>query len=721
MTNYFKQKQENNESLSVSLLDGLIHYNQHLPKNPCLEDDLALMLEKRELFPDVSGSVTDENMQEIVDDIDNHLISPDDITIPESFKIKYRQQLNLPQLTACATTDRPLLVIAGAGSGKTRVITFKVAFLIEQGINPQNIVLLTFTKKAADEMLARVQSLLADTSAGNVLGGTFHGFANHALRRFGSLIGVSSNFSIADKKDSEDILDLLKTELDIHGGKKKSAFPGKEKIHDIISKARNLEKPLDIVIQKYFIEAIPHIESIKILSTAYQQFKKRSNTLDFDDLMIELRDHLRDNTIFRQHLQHEIKHVLIDEYQDTNIPQREIVELLAGHNGCVTVVGDDSQSIYSFRGANFQNILRFSKSFPGCGVVKIMENFRSTQSVLDFANDLIAHAKIGFRKRLFTHLNSGNKPVLKRFADQFDEAEYIANKILEIRDNDLGYNNFAVLTRASWHSNHIQAELTRRNIPFVVVGGVKFAERRHIKDILAFVRIILNPLNAIAWHRILKLLEGVGKVRAKEILSSILKNGGRINFTEFSDRKYYSQLKELETLLNKCIDNKMSVIQLVEEIFEFYTPILKQVEDNFLTRLKDLETLAAISGKYDDPARFVTEFTLDPPSNRFQDETNPLQDTDDKPLIVSTIHSAKGLEWHTVFVPHALDGLIPAVKNIQNLEEVEEERRVFYVAVSRAKKNLFITMPAVINSYDGIFTHPSRFLYDVDKQHYVIE
>ncbi len=717
------------ENYSDSFLDDIISGLTFPSLNQTQDDipgvNLKAELEEDGIFPVIKiGDEQQEKIRElqaISASIEKKIISADNLSLPKGLKVYYAQELNPQQLAAVVTTDRPLLVIAGAGSGKTRVITYKVSYLIEQGVSPNEILLLTFTKKAAEEMLGRVQGLLADKSIKNVIGGTFHSFANNVLRRYGALIGIASNFSIIDTKDSEDIIDLLKTELKLPANKKGSPFPRKSKVQDIISKAKNLERSVAEIIEKYFEENTDHISAINTIHRAYERYKKVSNLMDYDDLMIVLRDSLRDNEYFRQKLQSTIKHILVDEYQDTNNAQREIVEHLAGDNGRVTVVGDDCQSIYAFRGANFENILRFPQNFPNCGVVKIEENYRSEQGILDFINDVISHAQIGFQKRLFTRRHTGKKPTIKRFADGQDEAEYIVDKLLEIRNNEMDYSDFAVLTRASWHSNFVQIELTKRQIPYIVVGGIKFSEKRHIKDIIAFIKIILNPLDAVSWHRVLQLIEGVGKIRAKEIVDAIHKNSGKIDFSSFSVRKYYNDLQQLEGFLNKCINSSMPIPQMVQEIIDFYAPILKQVEDDYQVRMKDLEVLAVIAGKYGDMERFVTEFTLDPPSNRYQDRTTPMTEPDERPVIVSTIHSAKGLEWHTVFLPYALDGLMPSVKNISNVEELEEERRIFYVASSRAKVNLFITMPGYIPTYDGVLTKPSRFIYDVDKDHYVAE
>ncbi|MBE0662574.1 MAG: ATP-dependent helicase [Bacteroidales bacterium] len=676
----------------------------------------------RFIEPELSDECLDKiiELKAIAEGIGEKIIEHAPFTEKPEFKIKYQKELNHQQLTAVTTTDRPMLVIAGAGSGKTRVITYKVAYLIENGVPPSEILLLTFTRKAADEMLGRVESLLTETAVGNVLGGTFHRFANYALRRWAYLIGIPNNFTIIDTEDTADIIDLVKKELGITGMKDGPAFPRKGKIQKIISRARNLERSVKDVITEFFDENLDYVEEIEILDQAQQKYKAMSNLLDYDDLMLVLRDKLRDNEEFRSRIQQSIKYVLVDEYQDTNNAQREIVELLAGENGKVTVVGDDSQSIYGFRGANFENILRFPQSFPSCGIVMMEQNYRSDQGILNFCNDVISNARLGFKKKLFAERDTGKKPIVRRFADGQDEAEFIVDTMLELRENELDYEDFAVLTRASWHSNYVQAELQKRGIPYIVVGGIKFSERRHVKDLMAMIKITENSLDALSWHRILKLIEGIGEFKAREIVDQIHQNKGVIELSRFSKRMYYPELERLQATLNQVIEGNFTVSRTVEIMINYYKPILKQIEDDYASRNKDLDIFAIIAGKYDDMRKFLTDFALDPPSNRYQDENTPMTEPDEKPMVISTIHSAKGLEWHTVFLPFALDGLIPSIKALETIEKLEEERRLFYVACSRAMENLYITMPAYVPVYGAVFTLPTRFLYDVEESHYEV-
>ena len=378
-----------------------------------LDDELSEVENFEQIEIDKETDNKIKELKKITDGIENRIIPINKSKSKKVFKIDYENELNPQQLAAVTALDFPLLVIAGAGSGKTRVITYKVSYLIENGLNPSEILLLTFTRKAAKEMLERVQKLLGDKSISGVLGGTFHGFSNNILRKYGNLIGIPNNFTIIDIEDTKDIIDLLKTELNFSGRKSGHPFPNKNKIQSIISKSKNLESSISTIINKFFNEDKKFIKEIELINQAFSAYKKASNLLDYDDLMAVLRDKLKENNIFRKKLQDSIKYILVDEYQDINNTQREIVEYIAGEKGKLTVVGDDTQSIYAFRGANFENILRFPQSYPDCKVVKIEENYRSEQGILNFTNEIIDNAKIGFKKKLYSKRHTGRKPIIK--------------------------------------------------------------------------------------------------------------------------------------------------------------------------------------------------------------------------------------------------------------------------------------------------------------------
>lgn len=661
-------------------------------------------------------------LKELAKNIENKIIKEPNYDATKNYKIDYANELNNEQLIAVTTTDIPLLVIAGAGSGKTRVITYKVCYLIENGVNPNSILLLTFTKKAAQEMLDRVNKLLKNKIGGNVLGGTFHSFANYILRRYSKVIGIKDNFTIIDTTDSADIFSLLKSELKINKKIDGKPFPDKKELQEITTKARNIETSINNVIDKFFYKYIDYTDEIITLIKYYEKYKKTFNLLDYDDLIIILRDNLRDNAGFLKAVQNEIEYVLVDEYQDTNTIQRDIADLIASKNEKITVVGDDAQSIYTFRGADYENILRFPQFHPNCGVVKLECNYRSNQNILYFINSIISNAQIGYKKNLYTNMQSSQKPIFKKFANERDEAKFIVDKILEIKGDILNYNDFAILTRAAWHSNVIQTELMARGIPFDVIGGIKFAERAHVKDIIAFLRIIINHIDAISWHRILQLIDGIGNVRATEIITSINKKNGIIEFSEFQNRKYYDELNRLENMYNKIINNdNIKIDEIFNLIYDFYIPLFKKNYGNYDEREQDLEVLRIITSNYESIEKFLDDFTLEPPNNKFHNGVFPGSKNNKDTVKVSTIHSAKGLEWNTVFIPHAIDGLFPSEKSLSTLEDLEEERRVFYVACSRAKENLFITIPIYIESHGGYTNKPSRFIYEIDPKFYLIE
>ncbi len=659
-----------------------------------------------------------DELKSIISSIENRPAAPSEITLARQFKIDYRRELNPAQLEAVTTVDGPVLVIAGAGSGKTRVIVHRVAFMLENGIDPEDILLLTFTRKAAGEMLGRVQKLLNDNSAQKVFGGTFHAFSNYILRKYSNLLNIPVNFTIIDEEDSADTIDLIRSELKIE--KKEKAFPRKNRIQEIISSARNRNLPVREVIENEFTGLKGVIDQIELINQGYEKYKKICKIFDYDDLMDVLRDSLRDNRDFRRRLHDKYRFIMVDEYQDTNIVQKEIVELLSEDSRNVLVVGDDSQSIYSFRGANYENILRFPQKYPDCKVVKIEENYRSNQKILDFTNDIILNSKIGYKKRLYSKIVNEALPVVRKLYDQEAEAEFVVDKILEYREQGIALNQVAVLVRAFWHARYIEVELNKRNIPYIAVGGLKFNERKHVKDVISYLRIILNPYDAVAWHRVLKYLPGVGLVTAKRIIEKIISGKG-MNIDEFEKSKFAEGLKSLTGMIERARESKTTISRKIEIIREYYGPLLQAREYDYQVRLLDISVLIDLASKFDSLEKFLTDFALDPPSRNFGTRSVPLIDEgEDPPLTVSTIHSAKGLEWYSVIIPHALDGLIPSVRALNNIEEIEEERRLFYVACSRAKQDLLITMPSYVVNYNAFLSYPSRFLVEIgrEKFHY---
>lgn len=638
---------------------------------------------------------------------------------PEALSLDYAEALNPQQLAAATCTQGPLLALAGAGTGKTRTLVHRLSYLLDQGIKPERILLLTFTRRSALEMLERAQLLNPQRGAHKVMGGTFHSFCAYLLRRLAPLVNLSPQFTIIDTVDSADVLDLIVQELKLRG--KDRAFPRKNKIQDIISRARNAQKSLEVVLAEQYPDLLEnHLQPLQLIAKTYSAYKRGNHMMDYDDLIEFTRDQLRDTPAFARKARSLFDYIMVDEYQDTNLIQKDLADYLAAEHRNIMVVGDDAQSIYGFRGANYENILRFPQTWPDCHVVRLEENYRSTQPLLDFTNNVLSHNTLGFPKRLFSSQKTGTQPHIEKVYSIEDEAVYIAEAIVKASEKT-PFHEMAVLYRSGFHSNFLQAELIKRNVPFVVYGGIRFTERRHIKDLVAYLRLILNPLDAIAWHRLLQLLPGIGRVTARRIIGQIREEGGQLVPDAFGRKKFVPALQELaDALLRaRALDAPAAQLQTLKD---HYQPLLKGVESDWLQRLPDLDILLRLADKYEKLERFLTDFALDPPNQQFKDSTTPLiEQPDEKPLVLSTIHSAKGLEWKNVFVMHLLDGLFPSNRSLKDTEQIEEERRLFYVAASRAKDKLFLSLPAYYASYNDFFTQPSRFLGELDPESYDFE
>ncbi len=702
--------------------DPDVHDRDYRPKINYANEDLATAIQntsdKLDITPEENIRI--KELQTLSAQVEDKVMSDVCDIDQDGLVIDYQSDLNPRQLSAIVNTEGPLLVIAGAGSGKTRVITYKVAYLIERGVPAHQILLMTFTRKAAKEMLDRVDQLLQGNYKTNVQGGTFHAYANKTLRKYGSLASIPPNFSIIDLKDAEDIIDLVKTENDIKSHIEGRQFPKKSKVRSIISTAKSHEISIEESVRTYYENCIDFIPAIDTISRGVEEYKTEAHLLDYDDLLLEFRNALKMSPKFKEAVQKSFGYILVDEFQDTNSVQSDIVDLLADQTKNVTVVGDDTQSIYAFRGANFENILRFPQTHKDCKVVKLEENYRSQQGILDFTNDIVDSTLFGFKKKLFSPRKNIGKPMVCRLSNDSNEAAYVVNKIEEGLDNGLSYADFAILTRAICHSNTIQFELTRRGIPFIVVGGIKFSERRHIKDAMAFLKIVLNPLDAISWHRILRLIEGVGKVRASEIVEVIQSQGGKFDASNFKNRKYYDELATLHNLILESRTPDSSPYGVLKESMEFYMEYIPDEED-VESRMEDIRLLKELASEYDDLETFVSDFSLDPPSSKYQDGANPVLNEQTEVVTISTIHSSKGLEWHTVFVVRCIDGMLPSYRSLDSVSEVEEERRLFYVACSRAKNRLFITLPHSVTTFTAWFQDPSRFLKPITIDHYEID
>lgn len=716
-----KLEEEIKEVITESIKN--IVFNSNIVQNEVSNKNNEIPLKNEYDIPKISKSTKNkiEYLNTIIDNIEK-IQNDNKVTTffeNKNYKINYEKELNERQLEAVQTIENPLLIIAGAGTGKTKTLSYRVAYMLENSINPENILLLTFTRKAAKEMIDRTKMLLQLNNI-NIQGGTFHSFANIVLRKYYKLLGIQPNFTIIDTIDSEDIIDLIKRDLDLKTIKDKGNIR-KSTIHKIISKSRNLQTTIKKVIKKEYLGYEDFADDINIIYEHYIEYNKKHFIYDYDDLLIALRDSLKTNKEFKEILQNKYKYIMVDEFQDTNIIQKEIVDLLSDKYKNIMVVGDDSQSIYSFRGANYENILRFPETYPDCKIIKLEKNYRSRQDILNFSNNIINNFTIGYKKELYSDNKSEAIVDVKRFFDQEKEAEWIAGKIVELHNQNISLNNIAVLYRAGFHSNFLQVALTSKMINFVVYGGIKFSERKHIKDIMAYLKIILNPLDIVSWNRILNRIEGIGNVTARKVVNEIEKNNGIINFDSFKSKKYFSELIKLGDTIKNNTDDNISVVKKIENLKLYYEPIIKDMEDDYKDRLLDIDVLITLAVEYNNNLeKFISDFALDPPSNQIQQESKPLiGQLENEALTLSTVHSAKGLEWEYVFVIHMLDGLFPAERALENIETLDEERRLFYVACTRAKSKLYITMPSVISQYNySIFDKPSRFISEINNKYY---
>ncbi len=650
-------------------------------------------------------------------------VSPDEpVSKPKleqvNFKIDYKNILNPAQYEAVITTEGPVLVIAGAGTGKTQTLVYRVARLVEMGVNPQSILLLTFTRKAAQEMLRRAAALI-DSRCEKVSGGTFHSFANLILRKFANKIGYPSNFTILDQSDAEDVINLIRTNLGYDRQKKR--FPKKQTLYDIISLSINKQCKIEEVVALQYPQFLDFIDDINLIQKEYEKFKKKNALLDYDDLLIKLKELLEKDEEFRQYIHRNYKYIMVDEYQDTNKLQAEIVKLLSGASRNIMVVGDDSQSIYSFRGANFKNIIDFPKDFPDAKIITIEENYRSTQAILNFTNQIIALMKEKYPKILYTKNEFGNLPAIVAASNTTLESKFVVDKILELREEGIALQEIAVLFRSGYISYDLEIELNKAGIPYRKFGGIKFIETAHIKDLISFLRILNNPIDKISWFRVLQLLSGIGPKKARalteEIESSVNKN--IFSFKSFLNDKFVpDSVHELFKILSDANGNSLTPSDRLSIILPFYEKILKEKYDDYPKRLKDLEIFLAISEKYRSLSSFLDDLALEPPTQSVYDIESP--GAEDEFLTLSTIHSAKGLEWHSVFVIGVVEGFFPSTRSSETFEDIEEERRLLYVACTRAKRNLFISYPLVMFSrFDGLtYSKKSRFISPINQEYY---
>ncbi len=636
---------------------------------------------------------------------------------PTLNRIDYHSVLNPAQYEAVTTIEGPALVIAGAGSGKTRTLVYRLAYLVEQGILPESILLLTFTRKAATEMLTRASELL-DGRCRLVAGGTFHSTGNLILRRNGDRIGYPDGFQIMDQGDSQDAVGLLIGRLGFKSGGQR--FPKKATVHAIFSKIVNRSLDLETVLEDDYAQFLEFTDQLSQLHAAYEHYKREQRLMDYDDLLLHWWRLLAEHPGVRRRLAETYQYIMVDEYQDTNKLQAEIVRLLAGERSNVMVVGDDSQSIYSFRGANFQNIMDFPKLFPDAKLIKLEQNYRSTQPILDFTNELITQAREHYTKCLFSERTSPILPAAVATRTDKDQSIYVIRTIQQLQARGMDLSEIAVLFRASFHSYDLEVELARAGIPYAKYGGLRFAESAHLKDVVAHLRVVVNPWDSVSWHRLLTLVDGIGPRTADRIIQAVGRHsdpgmGLRQYLAETRKSAHTAGLERLALLLETLSQPDRTVVDMVEAVRSYYEPIAVKHFDDFPKRLKDLEFLGSWSEQYDSLATMLTDLTLEPPD--FHGISGKRLEAG--VLTLSTIHSAKGLEWRAVFIVSAAEGRFPSAYSSYRDADLEEERRLFYVAATRAQDYLLISYPMTFgSSWSGDHAGgPSPFLHDISAQH----
>src|SRR5947209_13504824 len=611
----------------------------------------------------------------------------------------YLGKLNPDQRAAVehgvANSDpRPLLIIAGAGSGKTDTLAYRVAHLVMSGANPHRILLLTFSRRAAAEMEARATRILnrasgTNASAGLIWSGTFHAIGARFLREYAERIGLDRSFTIHDRADAADLMNLVRHELDL--SRTESRFPQKGTCLSIYSRAVNAEAPLEQVLGKAFPWCANWSNELKALFAAYVEAKQRQNVLDYDDLLLYWAHMLAERDLAAE-IGARFDHILVDEYQDTNRLQASILLALKRDGRGLTVVGDDAQSIYSFRAATVRNILDFPGHFsPQARIVTLERNYRSTQPILAASNAVIALAAERFTRNCWSTREASVRPRLVAVRDEAAQARYVVARVLENREAGLPLKSQAVLFRASHHSDTLEFELTRRNIPFVKFGGLKFLEAAHVKDVLAALRFAENPRDRVAGFRVTQLVPGIGPANAARILDRLAAPDPATALAGYTPPRTGAEWKDFAALF-EALFRRISIWPAeFEQVRRWYQPHLERLHDDAAVRAADLAQLEQIAASYRTREQFLTDLTLDPPSATSDQAGAPLLDEDY--LILSTIHSAKGQEWKSVFLLNAVVGCIPSDLSTGSADEIEEERRLLYVAMTRAKDQLDVIVP----------------------------
>ena len=647
------------------------------------------------------------------------LYRPRERELPAAEAERLTASLNPDQARAATFGDGPLLVIAGAGTGKTRTLIHRVAALIERGVAPERILLLTFTRRAAGEMLSRAERLVG-AAGSRVHGGTFHSVGHRLLRQFGPAAGLPADFTIMDQGDAEDLMQLARGALGL--AKTNKRFPKKETLHYLYSRHVNTELPLDELLHRETPHFLEYEEQITSLFADYTLRKQERNLVDYDDLLLFWAMMLEASPDLQSRIAGLYDHVLVDEYQDTNLLQARILRGMCGAHRKLTVVGDDAQSIYAFRGAHFRNILDFPRQFPGATLVTLSQNYRSTQPILALSNIVISRAEERFTKDLWTTRPGGEKPWLVTAKDEAQQTRFVVDRILQLHEGGTALRDMAVLFRAGYMSADLEIELANRKIPFEKWGGLKFLEAAHVKDVLAFLRVSENPRDEVSWYRILMLMPGIGDATARTLMESMQERAWDPDaFTHLlapprareAHRSLALLLRQLRGVTSSSGEAAgAKVASDIVAIRAIYDPVLKEKYDRPEARLADLDQLRTIAAGYPSRTAFLAALALDPPSST-QDLAGGSESESDA-LVLSTVHSAKGKEWEAVFLIWAVDGWFPSSRAVEDPDELEEERRLMYVALTRAKDELAVVYPMQVygsrRSADYSFDQLSRFL-----------
>ncbi len=634
---------------------------------------------------------------------------------PGPFKIDYRKELNEQQHEVVVAPPGPALVIAGAGSGKTRTLTYRVARLIEAGVPPEQVLLLTFTNKAAREMIHRVRALLPGETR-RITGGTFHHVGNLVLRRNAALAGYPPGFTILDREDAKGLMDDIAGTTNHDEGYVK--FPKGDVVLDILSYARNTGSSVERLIGERYPVFAEIRDDVVRACNRYAARKRDLGLMDFDDLLVYWRDLLQKHEEIREGQRRLWRHVLVDEYQDTNRLQSDIVELLCGTDGNLMVVGDDAQSIYAFRGANYANIMEFPKRHPAAKIYKLETNYRSVPGVLNLANSSISHNAKQFAKTLRAVRPAAGLPEVVTTGDAEEQARFVAQRILGLRDEGVDLSQIAVLYRAHYHSMELQMELHRLGVPFEIRSGLRFFEQAHLKDVAAYLKIAVNGKDELAWKRALKLVPRVGKATADKIWSLVEQD----RFGEVKavlPKPARQGWEDLCILVGKLRGLTSTPAEMIRAVIDTggYEAYLQTNFANFPARLDDLRRFAEFAVRYESAEQLLSELAL---TSGMAGQDAMEERADEETLVLSTIHQAKGLEWRAVFVLWLVDGKFPDARALKDEGGEEEERRLFYVAATRAKDHLYLVHPVLADEryLRGVIQRPSRFLKELDKATY---